>query len=326
MNMRIKIIILSIISLFIGFSAGFFINNFSEFCNETEYPFINLNLRCKDKLVVSKGSYIELKNKLEHFIEERKKGNIITDISIYFRDLQNGPTLDINEHINFAPASLLKLPLLVAYFYLAEETPSLLDEKIYFDFPRDAYKQIIEPQEWIVPDTTYTVGELLTRMMKYSDNQAYLLLWEHLNEISSERSIFGDTMKELGIVDPSDPVNSTNGNITVKSYASIFVQLYHVSFLRSKKMSNKALAVMTDVDFSQGLEAGVPKDIIVAHKFGERQTIDNKKQFHDCGVIYYPQNPYLLCIMTRGDDFNKLIETVEVISKFVYEEFNSRKL
>jgi hypothetical protein len=42
--------------------------------------------------------------------------------------------------------------------------------------------------------------------------------------------------------------------------------------------------------------------------------------------VYYPQNPYLLCIMTEGDDFNALSEVIGIVSKAVYEEFDSRRL
>jgi hypothetical protein len=67
-------------------------------------------------------------------------------------------------------------------------------------------------------------------------------------------------------------------------------------------------------------------NIPVAHKFGERTGFaGGVKQLHDCGIVYYPKNPYLLCIMTRGTDFTKLESTIAAVSKMVYQEFDSRK-
>ena len=62
----------------------------------------------------------------------------------------------------------------------------------------------------------------------------------------------------------------------------------------------------------------------MAHKFGENTDIDLTtgtqvdKELHDCGIVYVPQKPYLLCVMTRGQDFNSLTNVISSISKIVY--------
>ena len=52
---------------------------------------------------------------------------------------------------------------------------------------------------------------------------------------------------------------------------------------------------------------------------GSNQEI---KQLHDCGIVYYPKHPYLLCVMTRGDSFEYLDDTIRDISHLVYQEVN----
>jgi hypothetical protein len=49
-------------------------------------------------------------------------------------------------------------------------------------------------------------------------------------------------------------------------------------------------------------------------------------QLHDCGIVYFPDNPYIICVMTRGDDVNELAPVVAHISKMVYDEFESRRV
>jgi formylmethanofuran dehydrogenase subunit D len=77
--------------------------------------------------------------------------------------------------------------------------------------------------------------------------------------------------------------------------------------------------------FKIGIVAGVPKDIKVSNKFGEQIIFDkNSKEIirvelHDCGIVYVPKNPYILCIMTKGKVYNDLSLAISQISKKVYE-------
>ncbi len=87
-------------------------------------------------------------------------------------------------------------------------------------------------------------------------------------------------------------------------------------------MSSRALELLTKTAFNDGLRAGVPENIEVAHKFGERILPNNIQQLHDCGIVYIPNKPYLLCIMTRGKDMHTLQGVIEEISSSVYAEVN----
>ena len=164
-----------------------------------------------------------------------------------------------------------------------------------------------------IPNQKYTVDELIRRMIVYSDNMAYNLLNDNVNG-SVVMSVYND----LG-VDISSAQANPNGNIiSVTGYSSFFRILYNSSYL-NRDMSEKALKYLSQSVFTQGLVAGVPNDIVVSHKFGERQYLDTgEKQLHDCGIIYDPDTPYLLCVMTRGNNFSNLISTIKNISNMVY--------
>jgi hypothetical protein len=86
------------------------------------------------------------------------------------------------------------------------------------------------------------------------------------------------------------------------------------------------LSLLVQSDFGGGLQSGVPPNIKVANKFGERILESGEKQLHDCGIIYYPDNPYQLCIMTSGNNFKELEKIIREISKEVYEEVDSRRV
>lgn len=324
--MKQKFFICAFICVLAGFGAGILVGRFyyGNICLSNSFKFINKDLACEDSFIVKKYGYSELKARLNDFIQEEVNKRELIHASIYFRDLISGPTLGLNEHTEFAPASLLKLPLMLTYLSLAEDNPKLLEKYLTFHKKKEfLLDQNIVPKNTIEENTPYTINELLRYAIVDSDNSAYFVLLQYLAQSYPNESPLLDTFKDLGIIDPADPFSET---ITVKSYASIFVQLYNATFLREKESSEKALALLAHTDFEEGMVAGIPHTIKVAHKFGERVLQDGPKQLHDCGIVYYPGNPYLLCVMTRGNDFDKLPGFISAISKMVYEEFDSRRL
>lgn len=302
-----------------------FLNLNALFCNKHRFDFINKELACSPSLFIEKHAYIEFKTSLEEFVDSKWRSEEVEEVSVYFRDLKNGPTLGLNEHASFAPASLLKVPLLVSYLSLAEGDPELLERKLTYHTLKDVVlTQYITPKESIKENTSYTIRELLTYLIKYSDNKSYIILLKYLEQIRPGEDFFGQTVVDLGIIDPDGILDEV---ITVKSYASIFTQLYHASFFKDKETSETALSYLIDTDFNKGLVAGIPSGVKIAHKFGERAGFPQDiKQLHDCGIVYYPENPYLLCVMTRGQDMDKLANIISTISRMFYEEFDSRKI
>ena len=318
-------IIFQLLILVAVFALGLLINSDNLFCNSNNLKHINPDIICESNHAIKKYSYIKTRNDIEDYILKKKQEEIVTDVSIYFRDLQNGPTMGIKEHELFSPASLLKIPLLLTYHNLAnEDNNGLLDRNITITNSQDALVQIVTPKDYAKQGNTYSIRQLLEFTIMYSDNNSYYTLLDYLNQVSPKRDLLKDTFVDLGIIDPKDYLDNT---ISVKSYGSIFVQLYHSSYFNKKEISEEALSLLSRVDYKEGLVAGIPRGIEVAHKFGERSNpVTGLDQLHDCGIIYYPRNPYLLCIMTRGSDFTKLPEVISYISRMVYEEVDSRKL
>lgn len=65
--------------------------------------------------------------RLENFIDENKKNNLAQNISVYFRDLISGQWTGVNEDEEYIPASLVKVPLMMAYYKYAETNPEILN-------------------------------------------------------------------------------------------------------------------------------------------------------------------------------------------------------
>lgn len=273
-----------------------------------------------ENLISGEGSIIPvgvINNKVEEF--EKKEG--ISHISLYYRDLNNGQWIGVNEKEEFSPASLLKVPTMMAFLKSIESEEEFLNKKVMID-DNDNLKveQNILPSSTVVPGHEYTFLEILDSMITRSDNTAAQVVLDYTdhddvsNVFSSVGVPFIDTKTE--------PI------VRVKDYAGFFRVLYNSSYL-NRKMSELALEILSVSEYKDGLVAGVPKDIVVAHKFGERAVLDDsgkiipgQTQIHDCGIVYYPKNPYLLCIMTRGSDLTSQQNAIKELSMFVYEELD----
>ena len=145
---------------------------------------------------------------------------------------------------------------------------------------------------------------------------------DYLKKVSPDINLISETYQELGMV--IDNADVSADDLSVKTYASIFRILYNISYL-SDELSEKALSYLGHSDFEDGLVRNLPENIPIAHKFGERSISDDNKQLHDCGIIYYPGNPYSLCIMTRGKNLEYLNDVIGAISQEVYQEVDSRR-
>lgn len=321
--MKIIKIFLSLILGLIILAFGFFLGQnkspitlpiFTESRHQGNFQFINPLLECESTNFSQNVALDTLKNQINKTLNQLKSSGSISFASVYYRDLNEGPWIGINEKENFSPASLVKVPLMIAYFKAAETNPDILKQVVTTNQDYNN-KQTILPIVTLIPNQNYTVEELINRMIIYSDNQAYELLQKYINN-----QLIVQTYTDLGI-DISKAYENPDGDIlSVKSYAAFFRILFNASYL-SKENSEKALKLLSQVKYSEALIKGVNNSqIVVAHKFGERTFNDTgEKQLHDCGIVYIPQKPYLICIMTRGNDFTKLSSSIAQISKIVYQ-------
>lgn len=281
---------------------------------ESGYKFISPLLECQDLASSNRSGMIILEKKLKDFIAQVKAEKRASHVSIYFRDLSNGPWIGINENEPYSPASLLKVPILIAALKKAENSPGFLDKRIkYTHHTTDTTNPNIL-DSLIRTGNSYSVENLIYRTIAFSDNEAKNLLLENIDAQTLDK-VYSD----LGIDIPG--LRTPDDFMSVKDYSSFFRLLYNATYL-DKNMSEKGLEFLSNSTFNKGLSGKLPKDIIVAHKFGERGFADSQvKQLHDCGIIYKPGRPYVLCVMTRGNDFDELATVIADASALIYSEY-----
>ncbi len=289
---------------------------------DKKYANVNKNMACSEReYVIDKKEYTEVKTRMLDYLEEKKQTQKLDRISVFFRDLVNGPIMGIDEQANFIPASLMKLPIAIIYHSLSEQRPSIFNQYVTYESGDPGFIKSLSRDNNLVPGRTYSLTELNKIMLKYSDNTAYAILLDNLTKQTSEEYI-RNMYLEMGLLSSKDSMDQI---LSVRRYASIFRGLYNISIV-NKEASDEILSWMLESDYLAGLRAGVPYSVKISHKYGERTLPDGTKQLHDCGIVYFPNNPYVLCVMTEGRDYDDLSAVIKDISQMMYKEVESRKL
>jgi beta-lactamase class A len=255
------------------------------------------------------------KKKILSFIEEKKKEGVITTASVYLNDLNTACHIEINPNELYDPASILKVSTLIIYLKKAESDPALLKKRYVFNESNENFTANIKDKS-LEKGKSYSVEELLQHMIAYSDNQAYFILARNVDFRS-----FDELNKELKIPvvsSNSNMVNSTNFVANVNSVSRFFRVLYSATYL-NRKMSEYALNLLTQSTYKDGILKGIDPSVRVAHKFGERMDF-GVAQLHEFGIVYLDNRPYLIGVMTKGRNLDKLREVVSSISKIAYED------
>ncbi len=276
------------------------------------YQFINPLLFC-DSNPQPAPAFLPLADKLKQYLFDAENGSgTVASASVYFRDLSLSRWFGINETQAYDPASMLKIPLMIAYYKESESNPELFSKKLMY---------LGEPQNGkgidfytLTAGQSYTVKELIDAMMIRSDNGAKDLLFENM-DIATQNTVFSD----LGMQSPKDP--NSRYVISPKTFASFYRVLYNATYL-NRPDSEDALKLLNGSEFQDGLVAGVPTSTVVAHKFGQYGSTDGGGaawELHDCGIVYHPARPYILCVMTSGANLGALKVSIQGISRLVYQ-------
>lgn len=324
-NVRTKRLTLSLLIAFLlGLGGGFFAHRFRQSSGPTSprttpgiqrltgYNYVNPLLDCGVEFI----EITPFQKKVQDYLDARRGDGTLSDAAIYFRHLNNGRWFGINSNAKFWPASLLKVPVMMTILKQAETDPSLFDKQIPFLGSRSVLPKF-ETGPPLVPGESYSVEDLLRRMITESSNDASSVLFDIL-DVKTYKNVFND----LGIVSDRTQDLQDASFMTVNQYATFFRVLYNGSYL-NRDMSEFALSLLAHSEFDYGIRGGVRDKTTVANKFGTREHLGSS-QLHDCGIVYYPGQPYILCMMTRGPDENRLSAIIQSVSRIVFDEMSSQ--
>lgn len=315
-------ILIFIIGLLVGLASGLYFKSTENIVppidireNSSKYSFINPLLFSRVSKKFYTAEYQILNEQLQLYIDDLVNNHDANIASVYFRDLNTGHWTGVNEDRKYHPSSMLKVLGMMSYFRREEEESGILSKKLYYQTRSDSgqYYKI----QHTLQTGFYSIDQLIHQMIVYSDNTVLKIL-----DNEDKDNLFNKVYHtfQLPLAKNADDVD---GFMSPRSYSALFRILYSATYL-SRDDSERVLKLLSTTDFDKGIVAGIPNGIPIAHKFGEHTyeltggEVANR-ELHDCGIVYYPQHPYLICIMTEGYDFSRLEQVISSLSKAVYD-------
>jgi len=217
-------------------------------------------------------------------------------------DLGKGNTSGINKDEIFPAASLIKLPLIYAFYQQVElgkidpNEQYSLKEGDKIEGTGSVYQQ--------PAGTIYTLRQLAALMGKQSDNTAQNILAKILGEEKIQAAIVDLGMEKTSYLDWE----------TSPKDIAIFWQKLATGQTLTTAHRQEILDFLTNTIFEEQIPAGLPEGIKVAHKIGMDEGV-----LHDAGIVFADQ-PFILVLMSKGVDLDEAKQILPKITERVWEE------
>ncbi len=241
------------------------------------------------------------------------------NISVSFYDLKEQDGFSVDGDRRVPSASTIKLVIMAELMRRVRGGELSLDDKITVtEAMRTGGDGILRE---LAPGHSFTLREIMTLMIIISDNEAANILIEMLGMAAINKMAGELGLKEASLgrkmMDSEAKKQGHDNYICADDIALIFKKIFEGSCV-----DGEASAVMLDIlkrqQQSGRLQLYLPEEVEVAHKCGDLDFLEN-----DGGIIFLPEHPYILVVLTGGMTTNKDgREVIGRISRIVYEELS----
>jgi beta-lactamase class A len=249
------------------------------------------------------------------------------DVGIAFETLDGRLSWSSRGDDVFHAASTMKIPVMIELFHqvregklkLSDSLPiknefhSLVDGSVFTlksedDSETDLYKAVGQ---------TRTLDQLCELMVTVSSNFATNLLIQKLgidNIRATVTSLHADGMDiKRGVEDQKAFDKGLNNTTTARGLATLLVAIANGKAVDADS-SAKMVEILERQKFNEGIPAGVPPGIRVAHKTGEITKIH-----HDAGIVY-AERPFVIVVLVRGiEDFKRSSALIADVTRDLYQ-------
>lgn len=218
-------------------------------------------------------------------------------VGLYVKDLRRGFEYAYNADQPFPSASLIKIPIMAATFLGVQEGRVSLQQRIRMAWQdkRGGSGQLRRFR----PGRSFTVEELLRRMMVDSDNTAAQMLvsylgFEYLNRAFERFGLRETRIHPEGLTLIDGKVR--NENYTTPREMAFFLERIYRRELVSQEASDNMIGIMKSVRFRDRLARYLPREWEFAHKTGLL-----RQACHDVGIVFSPEGEFLVCVLTGNN-------------------------
>jgi len=231
--------------------------------------------------------------------------NTFPQYSVVVKDFQSDFSLSINENMIFTGASINKLPILGALYYLTQKGELNLDRQITIQ-AEDIQNYGTGSIQYDQPGAVYSLKTLARLMIQESDNTAAYILGRNIIGINKIQ----DLIDNWGMVQTDMENNKTSNADIVR----LMEKMYREK-IANKALTLEMLSFLKDGVIEDRIPALLPKGTIVYHKTGNGVGF-----IHDVGIIVGPKTTYYIGMFT-GDVSNEeeTIQKLADLSKKVYD-------
>lgn len=283
-----RMLLFILLGISISLNIFFFVSDriIADSSKQARFPFLSKRIYIQDQ-----NDFLLNFQPLREAVNKYISRNEAEKIEYYFEYLPSGMSIGVNERKQFPAGSLGKVPIVLAV-YKKIETGKIKENDLVTLSDKDKDKEFGD--FWQKPTgTKITVEEAVRRTLTYSDNTTFRMLHSLLNE--------KDVLDAYNMMDISfvEVEGKSRPYISAKSNSSALKALFLSVYLK-QEYSSKLLSFMSESPFNDGLTKYMEPGVKVSHKIGVASFLGTPTS-SDCGIVYIPNRPYLLCIMVQGD-------------------------
>ncbi len=230
-------------------------------------------------------------------------------VGVAYLDPVRRDSLFLNADHRFHAASTMKVPVLVELSRRTQSGPGRWDDPVLI---RNEFRSIVDGSPYRLDpaddsDSTLYLQEgrelplatLARLMIVRSSNLATNVLMERLDPAMvtrTARSLGADSIQVLrGVKDGKAFAQGLNNTTTARDLARLLAAIAS-GRAAGREATDSMVAMLQDQEFNEGIPAGLPAGVRVAHKTGWITGIS-----HDAAIVFPPgRGPYVLVILTQG--------------------------
>jgi beta-lactamase class A len=274
--------------------------------------------------ILSYKTYLNVKRQKKFSAFQELKKQMGAQISLFsgkagiiIKDLDTDWTISFQDEELFPSASLVKIPIMAACFYAAQQGKIDLEE-IYRLKEADKVPGSGE-LKLTASGTKFSIAELIELMIAKSDNTAANIIIDRLgfDYLNATFKVLGlkNTNISRKMMDFKSRKKGIENYTDCRDLAYILTSIYRKALI-SRKISLLSLELLKQQTVNDRIPAKLPPDVLTAHKTGLERGV-----CHDAGIVYTKKGDFLICVLTQHKNKSSRLSK-RFISQIAFLTFN----